>query len=268
MLGMKLTAALIVLIAGATAWRVDLVPRVRGVLYQYSKRGQLDYALAFFTAPNVEVGPASYVLRRTPVPGECREGCLLFDVYSDPQAADLALEFDDGTVVHATREAQWQVRLQVENPQPTEAWLTWAPQVFDPGMGGGAVGCGQSKSMVSIRPTRREGGRVGNEADRQLKFGVADRGDVVHLGVGEHGAVELRRFPRFLVVPEVGGDLLLEGGHRLSPNSFNFRASGVDCLYLVERRERISTLQTGKYPKNFGQAAISNSMAHRPWRHP
>lgn len=159
--GMKRTAALIVLIAGATAWRVDLVPRVRGVLYQYERHGQLDYALAFLTAPNIEVAPASYVLKRTPVPGECREGCLLFEVYSDPDAADVALEFDDGTVVRATRETQWQVRLQVENPEPTEVWLTWEPQVFDPGMGAGAVGCGQSMSMVGVRPEHREDGRVG-----------------------------------------------------------------------------------------------------------
>lgn len=153
-------------------WFIDLGPRAERVWYEYRKQPSLSYALAFLTAPNIEVQPAPISLHIVPVPGECRAGCLRFDVFSDPLAVDATLRTDEGAEFKPTLDGR-ALRFQVTLNGPTEAWLTWKPQVFDPGFGSGEVLCGQALSDVGVRPTRFEGGRVG------VKLALAPKADAL-----------------------------------------------------------------------------------------
>lgn len=157
-------------------WYVDLVPRALSVRYQYLSHPRLSYALAFLTAPNIEVAPAPILLHIVPEPGECRAGCLLLAVYSDPLAVDATLRTDDGAEFRPTLE-DGDLRFQVTLSGPTEAWLTWKPQVFDPGFGSGDFLCGQALSEVGVRPTRLDDGRVG------VRLSLDPKPDALHFAL-------------------------------------------------------------------------------------
>lgn len=143
------------------ARKVELERRVERVWAEFTLHWLPFYALAFLVAPNEELAPGFHV-RALPggaAAAPCAAGCLLFNVWSDASAVDATLELDDGRTFTPKVDGR-QLKFRPELERPIDAWLTWKPQVSDPGVGSGEVLCGQALSEVSVRPARRPNGRV------------------------------------------------------------------------------------------------------------
>lgn len=138
------------------AWFVDLPLRLMTSAFQFRHHQQLAYSLAFLTAPRSELRPAAWITT-------CTTECLEFEVDSDDAAAlDATLVQTNGITTHAVVDPKLQrLRFDVAPTTPTDVWLTWKPQVFDPGYGITPPPCGQALSTIGVRPTRLDEGRVG-----------------------------------------------------------------------------------------------------------
>ncbi len=138
------------------AWFTDLPLRVLVTVFQFQHHQRLAYSLAFLTAPRSELRPAAWITN-------CTTECLEFEVDSgDAAALDATLVQSNGLTTHPVVDPKFaRLRFDFAPTTPTDVWLTWKPQVFDPGYGISPPPCGQALSMIGVRPTRLDDGRVG-----------------------------------------------------------------------------------------------------------
>lgn len=164
----------IVVVTGL-GWLVDLPLRVANVAYQFQHHLMPGYAAAFLFAPRSELRPAAWITN-------CTTECIEFEVDSgDAAALDATLVQPNGLTTHPIVDSKLaRLRFDLAPTKPTDVWLTWKPQVFDPGYGISPPPCGQALSMIGVRPTRLDGGRVGVQlklTPRRDRLEVALMGD-------------------------------------------------------------------------------------------
>jgi len=137
-------------------WLVDLPLRVAVSAFQFRHHQLPGYAAAFLFAPRSELRPAAWITN-------CTTECIEFEVDSgDADALDATLVQSNGLTTHPVVDSKLaRLRFDFVPNTPTDVWLTWKPQVFDPGYGISPPPCGQALSMIGVRPTRLDDGRVG-----------------------------------------------------------------------------------------------------------